>query len=125
MLDVSNIVQKGKMIKKLSLKTKTHKSITPAKESVCRRAGGPMSSAIPEKDEYMKQFKKVNHNNNNNNNNYNKDENGNDIANFSKPVLPAMFYVYQDIFSVLESRREFLTNVSAVSLWAILLFGAS
>lgn len=119
MLDVSGIVQKGKMIKKLSLKTKTHKSITPAKESVCRRAGGPTSSVIPDKDEYMKQFKKINNMSND------ETEKRNDIVNTYKPVLPAMFYVYQDVFSVLESRREFLTNVSAVSLWAVLLFGAS
>ncbi|CCW60572.1 unnamed protein product [Phytomonas sp. EM1] len=41
------------------------------------------------------------------------------------PSTPAIFYVYQEIFSLREANKAFLTNVSSISLWALLLFGAS
>lgn len=43
----------------------------------------------------------------------------------SQPTAPAMLYVYQDVFRVQEAREEFLTTLSAVSIWALLLFGTS
>ncbi|CAD2215741.1 ATP-dependent RNA helicase-like protein [Angomonas deanei] len=97
---------KKKEARKVKLRTKVHASITPSNESACRRVGGPATpeSGRPSKQEYMQELVSG--------------------GTETKKPPPAMFYVYQDIFTVEEARRSFLTNVSSVSLWALLLFGA-
>ncbi|EAN99155.1 ATP-dependent RNA helicase, putative [Trypanosoma cruzi] len=101
-LDPSPLLQGGKRAKTLVMRTATHKNISPSKDSACRRLGPPRAHGVLTPKEFF----------------------GRDAESGAEaPVIPSMFYIYQSIFCVQESREEFLTQVSSVSLWALLLFG--
>eukprot|EP00796_Vickermania_ingenoplastis_P007228 gene7229-5080_t len=85
---------------KLLMRIRSVGSITPGSSSVCRTAEAPSKS-----------------------------KGGGSTADFlhairesSKTGPPSMFFVYQDTFQVQESRTQFLTDVSSISLWGLLLF---
>ncbi|KEG09655.1 putative ATP-dependent RNA helicase [Trypanosoma grayi] len=101
-LDPTPLLHGGKKVKTLVMRTATHASISPSKDSACRRLGPPRMHGVLTPQEFF---------------NPERDADGN------TPVTPSMLYIYQNIFDVKESREEFLTQVSAVSLWALLLFG--
>ncbi|ORC93537.1 putative ATP-dependent RNA helicase [Trypanosoma theileri] len=112
-LDPAPLLQGSTKTKKLVMRTSTRVSISPSKDSACRRLGPPRSHGVLTAQEFFDQETHDNDENNNNNN-------SNSI---SGPFTPSMLYMYQNVFGVRESREEFLTQVSSVSLWALLLFG--
>ncbi|GET92214.1 hypothetical protein, conserved [Leishmania tarentolae] len=108
--------QRLRAARKVELRTKHFASITPSKDSVCRRVGGCHSDAVPNRDEVLSQLRQDS-----------RSDTADSAASSMSPArpVPALFYVFQDVFGLREPRRDFLTNLSAVSLWALLLFGAS
>ncbi|KPA82180.1 ATP-dependent RNA helicase-like protein [Leptomonas pyrrhocoris] len=115
-LNAGSSLRRKRQAEKVELRTKHFTSIKPSKESACRRVGGPREQAKPNCTELLSELS--------------KDAGGGaggGSPSSSPPsaTAPAMFYVFQDVFSVRESRQEFLTTLSSVSLWALLLFGAS
>ncbi|KAG5468202.1 hypothetical protein LSCM1_02178 [Leishmania martiniquensis] len=109
-------VRRPSAARKLELRTKHFRSIKPAKDSVCRRVDGPRSGGVPDREEVLSELR--------------RDccvasaDSGVLSTSPAQPV-PALFYIFQDVFGLGEQRQDFLTNLSAVSLWALLLFGAS
>lgn len=101
--------------KRVELRTKHFHVISPTKDSVCRRVGGPrdptaeanarVAAAPPTAAAAPGRTA--------------------DTSSPPPPPLPALFYVFQDVFGLRDVRMDFVTNLSAVSLWALLLFGAS
>ncbi|KAH8607457.1 Double stranded RNA binding motifDEAD DEAH box helicase Helicase conserved C terminal domain [Trypanosoma vivax] len=90
--------QSGVKKKQLVMRTSTHEAISPSKDSACRRAGPPRAHGTLTSQEL-----------------FNTAENA--------VTTPSMLYIYQGVFSLKESREHFLTQVTSVSLWALLLFG--
>ncbi|KAH9577432.1 Helicase [Trypanosoma melophagium] len=107
-LDPAPLLQGNGKAKKLIMRTATRASISPSKDSACRRLGPPRTHGVLTAQEF---FDQETH----------RHEDGN--SNTSGPFTPSMLYMYQNVFGVRESREEFLTQVSSVSLWALLLFG--
>ncbi|KAG5493134.1 hypothetical protein GH5_01871 [Leishmania sp. Ghana 2012 LV757] len=110
-------VQRLRASRKVELRTKHFRSIKPANDSVCRRVDGPRSGdGVPDRDEVLSDLRRDS-----------RDLTADSAAPSTSPgqPVPALFYVFQDVFGLKEPRRDFLTNLSAVSLWAMLLFGAS
>lgn len=103
MLAPPSLLRPEKTRAKLQLRTKTHTAITPANDSVCQRIGGPRAHGMANREEVVKALSTPR----------------------SSATSPAMLYVYEDVFSVRESKKEYLTEVSSISLWALLLFGAA
>ncbi|KPI86459.1 ATP-dependent RNA helicase-like protein [Leptomonas seymouri] len=115
--------RRKRQAEKVELRTKHFTSIKPSKESACRRVGGPREHGIPNCTELLAELS--------------RDASGGGGAGgvlaaagapplpASPKAIPALFYVFQDVFGVKEARQEFLTTLSSVSLWALLLFGAS
>lgn len=91
--------QQGKKAKTLVMRTSTRSAISPSKDSACRRTGSPQAHTCSTPQDLFSPH------------------------NDEHMDLPSMLYIYQGIFSLKESREEFLTQVSSVSLWALLLFG--
>lgn len=91
--------------KKVTLRTRTIPFVMPGSGSVCRRVGGPHQRMSNGKDFLSSLAQK-------------------DAAE-QESKLPAMFYVYQDVFRVEETRTQFLRDVSSISVWALLLFCGS
>nr|CCC90189.1 unnamed protein product [Trypanosoma congolense IL3000] len=97
-LDPTPLLQQQRTTAKtLVMRTPTRTAISPSKDSACRKAGPPRAHGIATSQEIF------------------QDE--------PTREAPSMFYIYQSIFALKESREEFLTQVSSVSLWALLLFG--
>lgn len=122
--------RRKRQAEKVDLRTKYFPCIKPARESACRRVGGPRESEVPNRTELLHELrgeaavaasaaaaataKNA------------KAPNALSLEPPTPPkAVPALFYVFQDVFGVREARQEFLTTLSAVSLWALLLFGAS
>nr|CAJ2471754.1 unnamed protein product [Leishmania braziliensis] len=102
--------------RKVELRTKHFFSIKPTKDSVCRRVDGPRGGDAPGRDELLRELRRDS-----------QAVTTDSTTSSTSPVqpVPALFYVFQDVFGVRDPRRDFLTSLSAVSLWALLLFGAS
>lgn len=119
------LLQRRRRAEKVELRTKHFTSIKPSKDSACRRVGGPRDQGIPSRTELLDELHKGK-------NRYSNTDagaaltigSGSSPSTPSAPV-PALFYMFQDVFGVKEARQEFLTTLSSVSLWALLLFGAS
>ncbi|CBZ30261.1 ATP-dependent RNA helicase-like protein [Leishmania mexicana MHOM/GT/2001/U1103] len=109
-------MQRLRAARKVELRTKHFTSIKPAKDSVCRRVDGSCGNEVPDRDEVLSQFRRDS-----------RAATEDSATSSTSPVrpVPALFYVFQDVFGLREPRRDFLTSLSAVSLWALLLFGAS
>ncbi|ESL06713.1 ATP-dependent RNA helicase [Trypanosoma rangeli SC58] len=101
-LDPTPLLQSGKRVKALVMRTATHKNISPSKDSACRSLSPPRVHGVLTSKEFFAA-------------DAGRSEND--------PVIPSKFYMYQGIFCLTDSKEEFLTQVSSVSLWALLLFG--
>ncbi|CAM71584.2 ATP-dependent RNA helicase-like protein [Leishmania infantum JPCM5] len=109
-------MQRLRAARKVELRTKHFASIKPAKDSVCRRVDGSRGDEVPDRDEVLSQLTLDS-----------RAATADSATSSTSPdrPVPALFYVFQDVFGLREPRRDFLTSLSAVSLWALLLFGAS
>ncbi|KAG5493897.1 hypothetical protein JKF63_01729 [Porcisia hertigi] len=101
---------------RVELRTKYFRSIKPAKDSVCRRVDGSRGGDVPDRDELLNNLRRESNA---------ASANPAALGTSSAQPVPALFYVFQDVFGLRDSRQDFLTTLSAVSLWALLLFGAS
>jgi len=90
-----------KRSKSLLLRTRDNSTLSPSRDSACR--------GILRPSRYSHNQKVGSHNHS-------------PIQ--TTGVSPSACFVYEEIFRVRDSRREFLTTVSSVGLWSILLFGA-
>lgn len=104
-----------KMRRKLTLRTQSYPSITPGSESACRGLLRPQESnakhPLPTRAEYFQAVDAL--------------AQDHHPSSADRITVPAMFYVFQDVFCVRETNKRFLTSVSSISLWALLLFGAA
>lgn len=84
---------------KMVLSTRTISSVSPGGASVCRRLIPALEKKKGGKTADLLSAKEI-----------------------LKNRIAPMFYVYEDVFRVDQSKTQFLRNVSSISLWALLLF---
>jgi HrpA-like RNA helicase len=107
--------------RKVELRTKHFTSIKPSKESACRHVGGPPKD-VPNCAELLDELNTAA---NEGSRGLAVDGSASTSPAEPRQTVPALYYVFQDVFGVKETRQEFLTTLSSVSLWALLLFGVS